>query len=86
MSDAIESKQSDDGLLHFQVQGQYGPMTLTFRPLGRHANAGNDITDEQARKLSLDEVQSWYTRNGFPRGGVLRTDHRGRYCGLFQFM
>lgn len=72
-----------DSEIHFQVQGQHGPMTLTFRFLGRHPCAGPEITEATAARLTLEEVQEWYTRHGFPRAGVLCTNLRGRYAGLF---
>lgn len=77
----------DSGVLVFQVQGYRGPMTLAFKPLGKHPYAPADVTDEAARQLSLEEVQEWYTEHGWPSRGQLRTaTKRGLYKGLFEMV
>ncbi len=75
-----------EDLRHFQVQGKYGPMTLTFKAFGRHPTADGQITDEEALKLTQAEVEQWYERYNYPRGGMLITYRKGRYCGQFQFI
>lgn len=76
----------EDGVLVFQVQGQYGMTTLAFVPLGRHPNAGSDITEERSKRLTLEEVQDWYTARGWPKAGFLVTHVRNQYCGQFQLL
>ena len=85
MPDAIALSEPSE-LLHFQVAGKYGPMTLTFRHVGRHPCAGGEITDEMAGRLTQAEVEEWYVQYNYPVGGHLRTTHRGRYCGLFEYI
>lgn len=81
-----EVAQRNDGVLVFQVQGQYGMTTLAFVPLGRHANAVSDIAEERAKRLTLEEVQDWYTARGWPKAGFLVTHVRNQYCGQFQLL
>lgn len=77
----------DVGLLHFSVAGQFGPMTLTFKPMGKHPEAHPAVTDEMAARLTEEEVVQWYTRNGqYPKGGVLTTKYQRHYCGLFKMV
>ena len=76
-----------EDLLVFQVRGRLGPMTLAFRPLGRHPFAAAEVTDLQACELSLEEVQEWYTYRGWPARGRLQTcTRRGYYKGLFEMV
>ncbi len=83
---AMNKSDSGHELLHFGVQGQFGPMTLTFKPLGKAPTANSSITEELATKLSLDEVQRWYTERGWPKAGIFCTNIRGAHCGLFQLV
>jgi hypothetical protein len=86
VSECMAKSDSGFDLLHFNIDGQYGPMTLTFKPLGRCPTAPANITVERAIKLTQEEVQEWYTARGWPKAGVLRTDHRGQFCGQFQLV
>ena len=80
-------KMAEAPLMHFQVQGLYGPMTLTFKALGRHSEASKHVSDERACQLTVEEVQKWYERRGHPRSGTLHTkDEDGYFCGIFQMM
>lgn len=76
-----------DDVLVFQVHGYRGPMTLAFRPLGRHPYAPAEVTEESARELTLVEVQEWYTQRGWPaRGQMVTSNRRGYYKGLFEMV
>jgi hypothetical protein len=86
VSEYMDRSDSGHALLHFQIIGQYGPMTLTFKPLGRCPTAPASITSEMALKLTQEQVQEWYTSRGWPKAGVMHTDYRGQYCGQFQLM
>lgn len=79
--------REENAVLSFTVQGQYGPTTLTFKPLGKHAYAAATVTEEDARTLTAEEVQEWYTSKGYPRAGWLSTyTPRGFYRGQFQLL
>lgn len=86
VSDCMDKSDSRHALLHFQIDGQYGPMTLTFKPLGRCPTAAASITVERAIVLTQEEVQEWYTARGWPKAGILTTHHRAQFCGQFQLM
>lgn len=79
--------KEDNAVISFQVEGQYGPMTLNFKPLGRHAYSGPDVTDAETKQMTLEEVQEWYTRMGWPRAGWISTRTKwGRFKGQFQLL
>lgn len=73
----------DNELLHFQVQGKWGPMTLTFRPLGQHPNCDPQFTANDVTILTQADVEEWYVKYNYPSGGNLATRRNRRYCGLF---
>jgi hypothetical protein len=69
----------------FNVQGQYGPMTVALAYVGR--DKSNGLTDEQCEALSLEEVQEWYTARGWPRAGrMTATGRRGQVRGYWQMV
>ena len=73
--------------LVFQLKGYYGPMTLAFKPLGRHPYAPHTITDEESRQLTQEEVQEWYEGHGWPARGRMASITRTRaYKGIFEIV